>query len=137
MEIKTCTLDDVPVLALLNKQLIEDEKSTNSMCLEELEQRMKCFLETDYTAYFFRQDTTVLGYALVNKSRTPLYLRQFFIKREYRNQHYGSIAFELLLEVLNVKELDLEVLPWNKTAIAFWHSCGFHEISRNLRLERK
>ena len=29
MEIKKCTLEDVPQLALFNKQLIEDEKSNN------------------------------------------------------------------------------------------------------------
>lgn len=32
MRIQKCTIADVPKLALLNKQLIDDEKSDNSMC---------------------------------------------------------------------------------------------------------
>lgn len=137
MDIKTCTITDVPALALLNKQLIEDEKSNNPMSIAELEERMEGFLKTDYKAYFFLQEETVIGYALVNHSRNPLYLRQFLIKREYRKQHYGSKAFQLLIDFLAVKNLDLEVLPWNQAGLAFWQSCGLQEISRTLRLERK
>jgi len=53
MEIKKCTLEDVPQLALLNKQLIEDEKSNNPMTIEELRERMREFLNSAYDAYFF------------------------------------------------------------------------------------
>lgn len=37
MDIVKCELKDVPVLARLNKQLIEDEKSDNPMNIRELE----------------------------------------------------------------------------------------------------
>ena len=37
MLIKECTNQDVPQLALMNKHLIEDEKSNNPMSVEELE----------------------------------------------------------------------------------------------------
>lgn len=77
MYIRQCTLDDVALLAVLNKQLIEDEKSDNPMTIEELECRMRSFLETDYKAYFFMQNTSVLGYALINMSHNPLYLLRF------------------------------------------------------------
>lgn len=137
MYIRQCTLDDVALLAVLNKQLIEDEKSDNPMTIEELECRMRSFLETDYKAYFFMQNTSVLGYALINMSRNPLYLRQFLIEREYRKQHNGTMAINLLLDFLKVKDLVLEVLPWNEAGLTFWKRCGFQEISRVLRLERK
>lgn len=137
MYIRKCTQEDVSVLAVLNKQLIEDEKSNNPMNVAELEERMRGFWETDYDAYFFVENREVMGYALVNKTRKPMYLRQFMIERKYRKQHNGTKAFQMLLNYLKVKELDVEVLPWNEAGLAFWESCGFREISRYMRLERK
>ena len=50
MDIQKCSLDDVERLAVLNKQLIEDEKSDNTMTYDELKTRVRGFLETDYEA---------------------------------------------------------------------------------------
>lgn len=132
--IQKCTLEDVAQLALFNKQLIDDEKSNNSMSIKELEVRMQGFLNTEYFAYFFMVHKNVVGYALVKNSCNPLYLRQFFIDREYRKMHYGTEAFRALLKYLNVSSIDIEVLPWNEPGIRFWESLGFHELSRYMRL---
>ncbi|MBE5929916.1 MAG: GNAT family N-acetyltransferase [Lachnospiraceae bacterium] len=50
MEIRKCTLEDVSQLAVLNKQLIEDEQSNNPMTVKELEERMsgKCMHIKEY-----------------------------------------------------------------------------------------
>lgn len=136
MEIKKCTLEDVLQLALLNKQLIEDEKSNNPMNIDELVERMSVFLNTEYNAYFFMVGEEVVGYALVKHTCTPLYLRQFLIVREYRKKHYGTEAFHTLLEYLGVDRMDIEVLPWNERGMRFWESCGFKEISRYMRFEK-
>lgn len=136
MEIRKCTLEDVPQLAFFNKQLIEDEKSNNPMSIEELEERMTGFLNTEYDAYFFLVEETMVGYALVKKTCTPLYLRQFLIAREYRRKHYGKEAFHALLEHLGVERMDIEVLLWNERGMRFWESCGFKEISRYMRFEK-
>ena len=135
MKIKKCTLVHTEILAQLNKQLIEDEKSDNPMTLEELEYRMERFITTEYDAYFFVEDADVLGYALVKNSCTPLYLRQFFIKREHRKKHLGTEAFRLLKEYLNVDTLDIEVLSWNEAGMKFWQSLGFCERSRYMRYQ--
>lgn len=136
MEIKKCTLEDVTNLALLNKQLIEDEKSPNPMNVEQLKERMLGFLQTEYDAYYFKVEKNVIGYALVKKTCEPLYLRQFLIDRKYRKNHYGTEAFNALLEYLGMACIDVEVLPWNETGICFWESCGFKEISRYMRFEK-
>lgn len=136
MEIKKCTLKDASNLALLNKQLIEDEKSSNAMSIEQLTERMITFLQTEYDAYYFIVKNNIIGYALVKNACEPLYLRQFLIDRKYRKNHYGTEAFNLLLEYLKVKCIDLEVLPWNEVGYAFWENCGFKEISRYMRLEK-
>lgn len=132
--IKKCNLDDVTKLALLNKQLIDDEKSNNTMTIKELEDRMKEFISTEYDAYYFLVNETVIGYALVKNSCNPFYLRQFLIDRQFRKMHYGTVAFHTLLDYLKTAHIDIEVLPWNETGIRFWNSLGFHEISRYMRL---
>ncbi len=133
MNVRKCELKDVEMLAILNKQLIDDEKSDNPMNVKELEERMKGFLATDYQAYFFEVDDNIVGYALVKTTCTPLYLRQFLIDRKYRKQHYGTEAFRSLMELLCVDNIDIEVLSWNEAGKRFWESCGFSEISRYMR----
>lgn len=135
MQLQKCSIKDVGELALLNKQLIEDEKSDNAMNIRELEKRMKEFLETDYSAYFFIEDSQTIGYALVRNTSNPVYLRQFFIGRNYRKHHYGTQAFQMLLKHLEVKEMDVEVLPWNKSGLAFWKHCGFNETCIAMRFK--
>lgn len=139
MQLQKCTMKDVAKLALLNKQLIEDEKSDNAMNISELERRMKGFLETDYNAYFFIENSQIIGYALIRNTSNPIYLRQFFIGRDYRRHHYGTQAFQMLLKHLDInetshyREIDLEVLPWNKNGLEFWKHCGFSETCIAMR----
>lgn len=137
MLIKKCTMDDARKLAVLNKQLIDDEKSSNPMNIAQLEERMQGFLQTEYDAYFFVVDEETVGYALVKNNCTPLYLRQFMIDRKYRRQHYGTEAFRALLKYLNVTNIGVEVLPWNVAGVRFWESCGFREMCRYMRYEEK
>ena len=137
VEIKKCAFEDIDQLAELNRQLIEDEKSDNRMNMEELKSRMKMFLQTDYSAYFFLESNEVVGYALVNEHSRPVYLRQFLIGRAYRRNHLGRKAIELLIRELRVSEMDTEVLSWNETGLKFWESCGFVERSRYMRLSAK
>ena len=125
MQIQKCTLENVPLLAQMNKRLIEDEKSTNPMTLAELEERMHGFLSTDYSAYFFIEESCVVGYALVKDTEKPLYLRQFFIEREFRRKHLGRQAFQLLMDYLRADTINIDVLPWNEPGLRFWQSCGF------------
>ena len=47
---------------------------------------MKGFLETDYSAYLFIEDSQIIGYALTRNTSNPVYLRQFLIDRNYRKQ---------------------------------------------------
>ena len=133
MVIEKCTDQNIEKLAELNKQLIEDEMSDNTMSAEELKNRMRTFLDTDYEAYFFKINSEVIGYALVNISVQPVYLRQFLICREYRRKHYGEEAFQLLMEKLNVNTIDVEVLSWNEAGSRFWEKLGFVERSRYMR----
>lgn len=128
---------DLDLLALLNKQLIEDEKHDNKMDVEQLKARMRLFISIDYRAYIIKKGQDVVGYALVDITRKPLYLRQFFICREFRRQGYGTAAFNKLMETLGASAIDIEVLSWNERGRSFWKSLGFCERSIYMRYENK
>ncbi|WP_284646238.1 GNAT family N-acetyltransferase [Paenibacillus silviterrae] len=133
ISIRICSDEDLDLLSLLNKQLIEDENHDNPMNLEQLKDRMRGFISTDYIAYAFEVTGETIGYALVNHTRKPLYLRQFFICRNRRRHGYGRLGFNKLLEVLNTNNIDIEVMYWNHSGYAFWKSLGFKERSIYMR----
>lgn len=133
LKLKVCTDADLDLLAFLNKQLIEDEQHDNKMNQEQLRERMKGFIHSDYKAYLFENNFKTIGYALVDHTRNPLYLRQFFICRDVRRQGYGKTVFHELLEYLNTETVDIEVMAWNERGIGFWRALGFKERSIYMR----
>ena len=108
--LKKATISDSIILANLNKMLIDDGGSVNSMSEAELEERMKQFLESDYLAYLFTVENATVGYALLNIGQKPFFIRQFYIKKEYRRKRYGTQAFKSIVEALDAREVDLTVL---------------------------
>ena len=136
IQIRVCSDEDLDLLAVLNKQLIEDEQHDNKMNVEQLRERMNGFINTDYKAYLFEKGSKVIGYALVNHTRKPLYLRQFFICRDVRRQGYGKTTFNKLLELLKTEIIDIEVMSWNGRGIGFWRSLGFKDRSIYMRFDK-
>lgn len=133
MRIIECSGKDILALAEMNKLLIEDENAENSMNLDQLQERMNSFLISGYNAVFFEQDEITIGYALYDKSKTPIYIRQFFICREKRRKGYGKKAFQELLAYINTDIVDIDVYVWNTTGIKFWESLGFEKRCFNMR----
>ncbi len=111
----------------MNRMLIEDEQADNPMTIPQLEERMTAFLRSGYEAFLFEADGKNVGYALVDGTKTPPYLRHFFIGRECRRMGYGKAAFHALLEQLGTREIDIDVFVWNARGLAFWKSLGFAE----------
>lgn len=137
IKIQECSMCDISVLARMNKCLIEDEKAENTMDILQLEKRMEDFLNTGYKAFFFLSNNEIIGYALCNMNQYPIYLRQFFIKREERRKSYGKQAFNELIQYINVSELDIDVYVWNKAGVAFWESLGFEKRCFNMRYKNR
>jgi ribosomal protein S18 acetylase RimI-like enzyme len=134
--IQACTQADVPELSRLNRMLIEDEQADNLMTIPQLEQRMAGFLSADYDAFFFAAEGNRVGYALVDQTKTPPYLRHFFICRDCRRMGYGREAFFALLNHLRISEIDLDVYTWNHRGLAFWESLGFSKRCINMRFTK-
>lgn len=127
MELITCTFDDIPMLARLNKELYEDENNDNIPAMEVLEERLKLSMEQGSKAFFFMTDGEIAGYALVKTQTVPYYLSHFFICKNRRRKHLGTIAFQKLMEKLDTESIDLDVFCWNQRGQNFWKSLGFEE----------
>jgi predicted acetyltransferase len=125
MQLHRASLDDVPVLAQMNWQLIRDEGSDNPMTVDQLAERMTGFITTTYVAWLIRVDQLMVGYVLVDLGREPIYLRQMFIWAQYRRRGYAKAAFAALCDELGHMPLEVEVFAWNSPAVAFWQSVGF------------
>ena len=96
MKYRYATRDYLDVLAEWNKQLIIDEGHRNTMTQQQLRERMAGWLEQTYQAVMFERKGTPVAYALYREDSTDIYLRQFFVGREYRRQGVGHDACGLL-----------------------------------------
>ncbi len=116
---------DTALLSRLFLELAEDERSDVQRTEKQAFDEMAALLSRDEKAYLFVADGIIAGYALVVTNRKPYYLHHFYICRNERRKRYGTAAFKLLLETLNISEMDLDVYEWNERGRAFWESLGF------------
>jgi hypothetical protein len=84
MEYRWATIADAPLLAAMNGHLIQDEGHRNRMTVAELEARMAGWLRGEYQAVLFEEAGQPVGYALYRRDPEYVYLRQFFVRREFR-----------------------------------------------------
>jgi GNAT superfamily N-acetyltransferase len=127
---------DAPLLARMNGQLIRDEGHRNRMTPDELEQRMAGWLGGEYHAVIFESGADTLGYALYRREMDYVYLRQFFVWREYRRRGVGRSAIEWLARTVwsDVARVRLDVLVGNPEGRAFWQAVGFHDYCVTMEL---
>jgi predicted acetyltransferase len=138
LQYRVATADDVSVLSRLNQQLIEDERHRNPMNLTELEKRMRSMLEGDYTATLFEIGERVVAYALWTEQPDWVYLRQFFVVRDYRRRGIGAQAVRVLTDEVmpGEKRVRVNVLIGNQPGLEFWRAVGFEDYLITLELER-
>jgi GNAT superfamily N-acetyltransferase len=135
---RAATARDVPCLARMNQQLIEDEGHRNPMNLAELESRMRSMIEGDYTATLFEWHGQLVAYALWREEPDWVYLRQFFVARDYRRRGIGLRAVRrLTCEIWTPgKRIRVDVLIGNQPALEFWRAAGFVDYLITLEMER-
>ena len=142
---------DLPLLARMNKCLIEDEGSRNPMSVAELQQRMGGWLRSDWRADLFVENETVVGYAVYQlrqdeyfPNNSMVYLRQMYIDRDQRSRKLGRLALQALAQTRFPADciVAIEVLATNLRGAKFWSQVGFQSYcttmqinSSNLRAE--
>ena len=136
MTIRPATLEDLPLLAEFNHQLIQDEGHRNKMTVPELEKRMREWLSENYRAAIFEEDGEAVAYALYRDEPDVVYLRQLFVVRHRRRQGIGRRAVELLRSQVwpANKRLTVDVLVANKSALAFWRAAGYADYCLTLEI---
>jgi ribosomal protein S18 acetylase RimI-like enzyme len=138
MNYRIATGEDVPLLARMNRQLVEDEGHRNRFRSEAwLEERMRSFLAGTYTAALFEREGRIVAYALYTdqtENADTIYLRQIFVDRSCRRESVGREAMRILLEEIWPKEkrVTVGVLMGNQTAIDFYRASGFQPYSMEM-----
>lgn len=128
---------DLPILARMNQELIEDEGGATAMTIAELETRMSRLLGEGFVAVLFERLSEPVGYAVYRITPQFVYLRQFFIGRNYRGNGYGTESFQRLLadEWGNVASVQVDVHEENKIGKSFWERLGFEPKLVRMELE--
>jgi predicted acetyltransferase len=136
---RRATLADCRRLAALNHQLIRDEGARNPMTVDQLEERMRGWLDGEYAAYLFEQDGEAVAYALFREENEEIYLRQLFVVRGKRRLGIGRRAFGILRNEVwpNTKRLTVSVFVENAPAVAFWRSVGCKDYVLTLEIMPK
>lgn len=119
--------NDLELLAIWNKQLIEDEGHDNSMTIAQLRERMSEWLKADYQVIVFSKTSAPSAYVVFRDSDDHIYLRQFFVDRAQRRCGIGNEAVAILKNYIlpHTKRVRLEVMASNRQGLAFWEACGF------------
>jgi [ribosomal protein S5]-alanine N-acetyltransferase len=141
---RSATAADVPLLARMNQQLIEDEGSRNPLSLAELEARMEGWIDGDWDAVIIEQNGEPVGYVLFQlrsdeyrPADTTADVRQFFIEREYRSRGIGRRAFGIVAETYfpDLSAVVLDVLETNPRARRFWETLGFEPYCTTMKFK--
>lgn len=136
MTFRPATLDDCPLLAELNHQLIRDEGHRNRMTVPELEQRIRGWLSGEYRAVIYEDGKEVVAYGLYREQLEEIYLRQLFVVRNRRRQGIGRSAVQILRSQVwpKDKRLTVDVLVANQSGVAFWRSVGYTDYALSLEI---
>jgi GNAT superfamily N-acetyltransferase len=95
-------------------------------------------LEGDYTATLFEWESQLVAYALWREEPDWVYMRQFFVARDYRRRGIGSRAVRRLTGEIwpPGKRIRVDVLIGNQPALEFWRAAGFVDYLITLEMER-
>jgi GNAT superfamily N-acetyltransferase len=141
--IRPANAADLPLLAQMNKRLIEDEGSRNPMSLDQLADRMQGWLLGDWEVRLFATNEGVVGYAVYQLRRDEyfpnqaiVYLRQFYVEREIRGQGLGTTAFRALAAEHFPAgcRIVIDALASNPRGYDFWRHVGFEPYCTTMHL---
>jgi len=126
-ELAIVELEDnrVREIAVLNKQLIEDEGYSNAMTIVQLEVRMRDWLKSEYSCLGMEENGKIISYALWRDDIEYYYVRQLFTCRNFRRRGIAKkLMSHLESKVLTDKPIRLEVLACNEIAMNFYENLG-------------
>jgi ribosomal protein S18 acetylase RimI-like enzyme len=133
LTLRPAVMDDLPVLTVLNQQLIEDQHHDNPASLTELGRRMRRWLSGAYRINIVESGGLPVAYAVWREDEDGIHLRQFYVARGRRRTGIGRASMAMLERSWQGRPVRLEVLLPNERARAFFHAIGFRDHSLVLR----
>ena len=102
--------------------MIEKFQSKNAI-LKQLESE-------NYTYYFIKHNNLIIGYIGVASKEDYLFLSKFYIMKKYRSMGYGTIAFNLLVNLISNSSasIRLTVNKYNTPSINAYKKWGFQIV---------
>ena len=138
MELQKAVIEDCDELVEMNNQLVIDEQFDVILPQDKMIERMQDFIQGSvYDCYLMVHDNVVCGYCLVDTTKTPLYLRHLFVKKEHRRKGLGKKTIQMLLQMYKTDSLDIEVMAWNANALKFYESIGFKPRFIGMRISKE
>jgi GNAT superfamily N-acetyltransferase len=139
VEFRFASTYDAAVLGRLNSDLIRDEGHRNPMTTAELQDRMRGWLDGEYSAALCESDGTLVGYALYRCEPDHVYLRQLYVRETDRRQGIATALLRWLWSNawMNADRVRVEVLVHNSAGLAFWHAMGFSDYCVSLEMTRR
>lgn len=134
---------DLDELTAMNRALIRDEQSRNPLGDDALRLRMSGFLREGWQVAVLELDGQIVGYALFQERTDEydtalkyVYLRQYFVRLEFRRKGLGREGVRLLRECAFPAgaEVAIDVLELNRTGRAFWEGIGFKPHLTHMKL---
>jgi ribosomal-protein-alanine N-acetyltransferase len=126
MTIRKAEASEFAKLAELNKKLIEDEQHPNPMNVQQLAERMRDWLQGEYSCYVAEEDEETIAYCLFRDDGECYYLRQLFVERDHRRRGIATAFLDWMYNHVWIdKKVRLDVLSHNQEAIAFYKAYGF------------
>ena len=133
-EIKSATIEDVPLILTFIKKLAEYEKLSDAVVATEKDLREVLFGERRYAetiiayehnepvgfALFFHNFSTFVG-------KPGIYLEDLFVDPDHRGKGFGKALLAHLAKLAqerNCGRLEWAVLNWNQPSIEFYESLG-------------
>ena len=134
LEIKSATVEDVPLILSFIKKLAEYEKLLDAVVATEAGLREVLFGERRYAetiiayehnepvgfALFFHNFSTFVG-------KPGIYLEDLFVDPDHRGKGFGKALLAHLAKLAqerNCGRLEWAVLNWNQPSIEFYESLG-------------
>ena len=118
---------DLDLLAEWNWQLIRDEGHRSAMQRPELRERMREWIQGDYTALIFNLGADPVAYTVHRQDAEGVFLRQLFVARGRRRAGLGREVMRTVFQLWRGQRLTVHVLCTNTAALEFYRSLGYRD----------
>ena len=135
MTFRFATDSDLPFVAQMNRELLQDESLTSGLSECELLNRLARWVTEGHRLILFELEGEPVGYALFSfgerLGEKLVYLRHFFVKKRHRRKGYGRKAMEHLVGEVWPKSVPVYVdtRSDNTDALEFWKALHFDVFS--------